>query len=170
MQDVVSGSAAQPKFYSLLLGLFAAVAMVLSAVGLYGVVSYAVSRHTREIGIRVALGATSGDIARLVAGQGLRLIALGLAAGLGGGVVRVPLARRLLVSSDAARRRYVSDFAAGAGGGGAGSLLDPGPPGHARGPVGVAARAVNCQYAGNPRKSRFPCSFPFTEGFAIPYH
>jgi putative ABC transport system permease protein len=84
MQDVVSGSAAQPKFYSLLLGLFAAVAMVLSAVGLYGVVSYAVSRHTREIGIRVALGATSGDVARLVAGQGLRLIALGLAAGLAG--------------------------------------------------------------------------------------
>ncbi len=84
MEDVVSGSAAQPRFYSLLLGMFAVVAMVLSAVGLYGVVSYAVSRHTREIGIRVALGATSGDIAGLVAGQGLRLIALGLAAGLAG--------------------------------------------------------------------------------------
>jgi putative ABC transport system permease protein len=84
MEDVVSGSAAQPRFYSLLLGMFAVVAIALSAVGLYGVVSYAVSRHTREIGIRMALGATSGSIARLVAGQGLRLIAFGLAAGLAG--------------------------------------------------------------------------------------
>lgn len=84
MDDVVSGAAAQPRFYSLLLGLFAAVAIALSAVGLYGVVSYAVSQHTREIGIRLALGATPGNIARLVAGQGLRLTALGLLAGFAG--------------------------------------------------------------------------------------
>jgi putative ABC transport system permease protein len=82
MDDVMSGSAAQPKFYSFLLALFAMVAIALSAIGLYGVVSYAVSQHTREIGIRLALGATSSDIARLVAGQGLRLTLLGLLAGL----------------------------------------------------------------------------------------
>jgi putative ABC transport system permease protein len=84
MDEIISGAAAQPRFYSLLLGLFAMVAIALSAIGLYGVISYAVSQHTREIGIRLALGATSADIARLVAGQGLRFTAIGLLAGLAG--------------------------------------------------------------------------------------
>jgi putative ABC transport system permease protein len=82
LTSIVAGTAAQPRFYGLLLGLFAVVAMLLSAIGLYGVISYAVNRRTREIGIRMALGATSKDILRLVAGQGAPPMVCGLVAGL----------------------------------------------------------------------------------------
>jgi predicted permease len=94
LTSIVSATAAQPRFYGFLLGLFAAVAMLLSAIGLYGVISYAVNRQTREIGIRIALGATSKDILQLVAGQGARPLMLGLAAGLAGAY----FAARLLAS------------------------------------------------------------------------
>jgi predicted permease len=94
LTSIVSATAAQRRFYSLLLGLFAAVAALLSAVGLYGVISYAVNRRTREIGIRIALGATSKDILQLMAGQGARPMVLGVAAGLAGAY----FAGRLLAS------------------------------------------------------------------------
>lgn len=94
LNGIVTATAAQPRFYGFLLGLFAAVAMLLSAIGLYGVISYAVNRRTREIGLRMALGARPIDILRLVAGQGARPIVLGVAAGLAGAY----FAARLLAS------------------------------------------------------------------------
>jgi ABC-type antimicrobial peptide transport system permease subunit len=82
LTSIVSATAAQPRFYGFLLGLFATVAVLLSAIGLYGVVSYAVKRRTREIGIRIALGASSKNILKLVAGQGARPMVLGVTAGM----------------------------------------------------------------------------------------
>jgi len=82
MEEAVSSQVAPTRFYLFLVALFAGVAVVLAGVGLYGVVSYLVSRRTREIGLRVVLGADRGEIVRMVVVQGLRPAALGMAAGL----------------------------------------------------------------------------------------
>jgi putative ABC transport system permease protein len=81
MTRTVSDSLAQPRFRTALLAIFSVTAMLLAAIGIYGVLSYAVGRRTREIGIRVALGAGKRDILRLVVAQGLGWTAAGLAAG-----------------------------------------------------------------------------------------
>ncbi len=82
LNEFLSASIAQQQFSMLLLGVFAAVALVLAAVGLYGVLSYAVTQRTHEIGIRMALGAGQRDVLKMIVGHGLRLTLLGLAAGL----------------------------------------------------------------------------------------
>ena len=77
----VSASVAQPRFAAAVTWLFAALAAVLASAGLYSVLSYVVVQRRREIGVRSALGATRGDLLRMVAGRGLALTATGLAAG-----------------------------------------------------------------------------------------
>jgi predicted permease len=83
MQEHVDKSLLIPKLSAILLGVFGAVGLTLAAVGLYAVLSYAVRRRTREIGIRIALGARANDVLRMVAQQGLLLASAGMALGLG---------------------------------------------------------------------------------------
>jgi predicted permease len=84
MEQRLSESLARRRFAMLALGLFAVVAMLLAVVGIYGVMSYAVAERTREIGIRVALGAQTRDVLKLIIGQGLVLAGIGVALGLAG--------------------------------------------------------------------------------------
>jgi putative ABC transport system permease protein len=81
LQTVVDKSIARPRFNMTLFGIFAAVALVLASVGLYGVISYSASQRTQEIGIRMALGASRGDIMRLVVGHGMKLTLAGIVIG-----------------------------------------------------------------------------------------
>ena len=81
LSALVAKSVGSRRFVMVLLELFGVVALLMTAVGIYGVISYSVSERTREIGVRSALGATGGDIARLVLGSGLATVAAGLAAG-----------------------------------------------------------------------------------------
>ena len=81
LKELVSASVSRPRFYTTILGVFAAIALVLAAVGIYGVISYAVSLRTRELGIRIALGATGRQVSRLVLQQGVTLAIAGVLLG-----------------------------------------------------------------------------------------
>jgi ABC-type antimicrobial peptide transport system permease subunit len=87
---------AEPRLYTVLLGSIAALALVLSVVGVYGVISYSVAQQTHEIGIRIALGAQAGDVLRMVIKRGMLLVLIGIAIGLGGALAVTRVMQKLL--------------------------------------------------------------------------
>jgi ABC-type antimicrobial peptide transport system permease subunit len=92
----MGSSLATPRFYAILLGAFAALALVLASVGIYGVVAHGVARRTREIGIRMALGAQAGEVGAMVMREGMQVIGVGLVAGLATGAAASRLLEGLL--------------------------------------------------------------------------
>ena len=96
MEHIVSESVTQPRFNLFLLGLFSGIALLLSAAGIYGVTTYTVTQRTHELGIRLALGAQVSDVLKLVLGQGLAVIGVGLVLGLAAAFALMRLMRSLL--------------------------------------------------------------------------
>jgi len=94
--QIFSSSLDNRRFSLVIFGSFAAVALLLAALGIYGVTSYAVTQRTQEIGIRIALGAQVADVLRLLIGQGMKSVLLGMAIGLGGGFALTRLIAHLL--------------------------------------------------------------------------
>ena len=102
MAELVSSQTSQLRFTTWLMGFFAAVALLLASVGIYGVMSYLVTQRTREIGIRLALGATASDILRLIVGNGALLIVTGIVIGIAASFGLAQLVKALLFSVTAA--------------------------------------------------------------------
>jgi putative ABC transport system permease protein len=96
LDELMEASTAQPRFRTFLLGSFAGVALLLSAIGIYGVMAYTVSRRTREVGVRMALGARPADILKLVFGESMTLTLLGLGLGLLGACAVTRVMKTLL--------------------------------------------------------------------------
>jgi putative ABC transport system permease protein len=96
MDDLLSAQVTQPRFHTLLLGCFAGIALLLTMVGLYGVMAYSVTRRTREIGVRIALGASREAVLSMVLKQALLLVAAGLVLGLAGSMAGGRLLRGML--------------------------------------------------------------------------
>ncbi len=96
LETTLSRAVSQPRFTMQLLGFFGGLALILAAVGVHGVLAYVVTRRTREIGVRIAMGASQGEVVRMVLGQGMRPVLVGLAVGLMGALAVARLLRGLL--------------------------------------------------------------------------
>ena len=96
MDDVRADSVSRPRFVTVLLSLFSSTALLVALVGIYGVVAYSVAQRRRELGVRLAFGATPSSVVGLVVRQGMRPVAVGLAAGLSGGLATTGVLRSLL--------------------------------------------------------------------------
>lgn len=96
MQEMLDESSASSRAFTTLIGLFAAVALALAAIGIYGLISFAMSQRRHELGIRMALGATAGDVLRLALGGASKLIAAGLVVGVGGALLLTQYLKSLL--------------------------------------------------------------------------
>lgn len=96
MDDVLLAAQSRPRFLAVLLTMFSSVALVLAAVGLYGVISYSVAQRSGEFGIRMALGASPTDVLTMVVGQGFRLALAGVAFGAAGSLLLTRLMKGLL--------------------------------------------------------------------------
>ncbi|RPJ56265.1 MAG: ABC transporter permease [Acidobacteria bacterium] len=96
MEQALDGSVSQPRFNTMLFGLFAGIALVLAAVGIYGLMAYSVAQRSHEIGVRMALGADRADVVRMVVRQGVSLAAFGIVLGLGGAFALTRLLKTML--------------------------------------------------------------------------
>jgi putative ABC transport system permease protein len=96
MDQALDLSVSQPRFNTMLLGLFAAIALLLAAVGIYGLIAYSVAQRTHEFGVRMALGAARADVVRMVIRQGMSLAVTGILLGLGGAFAMTRLLRTML--------------------------------------------------------------------------
>jgi ABC-type antimicrobial peptide transport system permease subunit len=100
LSEAIGNTIARPRAISILLSAFAIAALVLAAVGVYGVIAYSVRERTQEIGVRMALGATAGVVFRLVLGHALRLAAAGILVGLGAAAALTRVLQRLLFETE----------------------------------------------------------------------
>ncbi|MEK7829522.1 MAG: FtsX-like permease family protein [Acidobacteriota bacterium] len=101
LDEVIAATTAPRRFNTLLLAIFAAVALTIAAVGIYSVISYSVTQRTQEIGIRMALGAKPGDVIRLIVRQGMMLVLAGVIAGIVGAVAAARAISSLLYETKA---------------------------------------------------------------------
>src|SRR4030095_14363197 len=102
MNEIIANSLAERRFSMTLLGIFAAVALVLASVGIYGVVSYVVGRRTQEIGVRIAMGAQRSEVLRMVLAQGTAMATIGTAIGLAAALALTRLMGTMLFAVSAA--------------------------------------------------------------------
>jgi putative ABC transport system permease protein len=96
LEENLSGAVAQQRLSALLLGIFAALALVLAAIGIYGVTSYSVAQRSKEIGIRIAMGAQPGDVLRLILGFGAKLALIGVVIGMAASLALTQLMKTML--------------------------------------------------------------------------
>jgi len=96
MEQALTLSVSQPRFDTMLLALFAGIALLLAAIGIYGLIAYSVAQRTHEIGVRMALGAAQADVVRMVVNEGARLAAIGIVLGLGGAFTLTRLLKKML--------------------------------------------------------------------------
>jgi ABC-type antimicrobial peptide transport system permease subunit len=100
LTEVIGNTIARPRAISVLLTVFALLALVLAAVGVYGVIAYSVRARTQELGVRMALGATAGAVFRLVLGHALRLVGTGILVGLAAAAALTRVLQRLLFETE----------------------------------------------------------------------